>query len=225
MRSPATLRSPSSTLTFLPVGAVRARRSCGSHRWPTRALLSTATPYGCQGDIRNFMGLSSPAHGNSKRACERPQRAAFPSTVECGGYMVLGAGLQAADGGRHEMLGLLGLETSFAKRRLHLGYRCARYLERPSTGSAGATLYGHEFHYATVVATPGLAAGGHCRCRRHRRCRPRLPSRIGHRRFLPPHGPRAIGGSALCFKSDALGFRRDRGSTICIGSECCDRRT
>jgi len=79
----------------------------------------------------------------------------IPIHGECGGYMVLGAGLQAADGGRHEMLGLLGLETSFAKRRLHLGYRCARYLEQSSTGM-GATLYGHEFHYATVVASPDL---------------------------------------------------------------------
>ncbi|MCV4726121.1 cobyrinic acid a,c-diamide synthase, partial [Escherichia coli] len=30
---------------------------------------------------------------------------------ECGGYMVLGAGLEDAEGRRHAMLGLLGLET------------------------------------------------------------------------------------------------------------------
>lgn len=77
-----------------------------------------------------------------------------PIHGECGGYMVLGAGLQDADGTRHEMLGLLGLETSFAKRRLHLGYRCARYLGTSPAGSMGATLYGHEFHYATVLVAP-----------------------------------------------------------------------
>ena len=38
-----------------------------------------------------------------------------PLHGECGGYMVLGAGLEAADGQRHEMLGLLGLETSFRR--------------------------------------------------------------------------------------------------------------
>ena len=44
---------------------------------------------------------------------------------ECGGYMVLGAGLVDADGTRHAMCGLLGLETSFAKRKMQLGYRRA----------------------------------------------------------------------------------------------------
>jgi cobyrinic acid a,c-diamide synthase len=73
---------------------------------------------------------------------------------ECGGYMALGAGLQAADGSRHEMMGLLGLETSFAKRQLHLGYRRARILG-PSLGcAAGTELFGHEFHYATVLGCP-----------------------------------------------------------------------
>lgn len=42
---------------------------------------------------------------------------------ECGGYMTLGETLTDADGNCHEMLGLLPLQTSFAKRKLHLGYR------------------------------------------------------------------------------------------------------
>ncbi|MFN7104951.1 MAG: cobyrinic acid a,c-diamide synthase, partial [Pseudorhizobium sp.] len=42
---------------------------------------------------------------------------------ECGGYMVLGEGLIDAGGERHAMLGLLPLVTSFAARKLHLGYR------------------------------------------------------------------------------------------------------
>ncbi len=73
---------------------------------------------------------------------------------ECGGYMVLGAGLVDAEGLRHPMLGLLGLETSFAARRLHLGYRIARLLGDGALGSAGRELVGHEFHYASVVASP-----------------------------------------------------------------------
>ena len=39
--------------------------------------------------------------------------------------MVLGQGLEDADGERHEMLGLLGHATSFAKRKMNLGYRQA----------------------------------------------------------------------------------------------------
>ncbi|MCK1715376.1 MULTISPECIES: cobyrinate a,c-diamide synthase [unclassified Bradyrhizobium] len=77
-----------------------------------------------------------------------------PVHGECGGYMVLGTGLTAADGVRHEMAGLLGLETSFAKRRMHLGYRLAE-LAAPMPGhDAGARLRGHEFHYSTIVAQP-----------------------------------------------------------------------
>lgn len=73
---------------------------------------------------------------------------------ECGGYMVLGAGLEDADGARHAMLGLLGLETSFAKRRLHLGYRRARLLTGGALGAEATRLVGHEFHYASIVADP-----------------------------------------------------------------------
>jgi cobyrinic acid a,c-diamide synthase len=77
-----------------------------------------------------------------------------PVHGECGGYMVLGAGLVDADGERHEMTGLLGLETSFAKRRMHLGYRQAE-LTAPMPGhAAGARLRGHEFHYASILAQP-----------------------------------------------------------------------
>ena len=60
-----------------------------------------------------------------------------PIHGECGGYMVLGRGLEDADGERHEMTGLLGLETSFAKRKLHLGYRRARLQRDCSLGAEG----------------------------------------------------------------------------------------
>jgi cobyrinic acid a,c-diamide synthase len=77
-----------------------------------------------------------------------------PVHGECGGYMVLGTALTDADGTRHEMVGLLGLETSFAKRRMHLGYRLAE-LAAPMPGhQQGARLRGHEFHYSTIVAQP-----------------------------------------------------------------------
>jgi cobyrinic acid a,c-diamide synthase len=72
---------------------------------------------------------------------------------ECGGYMALGEGLEDADGNRHVMAGLLRLETSFAKRRLHLGYRSARLSADGALGAAGAEILGHEFHYASVLAS------------------------------------------------------------------------
>jgi cobyrinic acid a,c-diamide synthase len=79
-----------------------------------------------------------------------------PMHGECGGYMVLGAGIETADGRRYEMLGLLGLETSFRQRRLHLGYRRARLLPNSAAALVASELWGHEFHYSTVVAHPDL---------------------------------------------------------------------
>ncbi|MEN5298700.1 cobyrinate a,c-diamide synthase [Brucella sp. TWI559] len=67
---------------------------------------------------------------------------------ECGGYMVLGETLEDSSRVRHPMLGLLPLETSFAKRKMHLGYR---KLE-PLAGSPWQVpLSAHEFHYASIV--------------------------------------------------------------------------
>jgi len=86
------------------------------------------------GGLRALANQSVPIHG------------------ECGGYMVLGRGIEDARGVLHSMAGLLRLETSFAKRSLHLGYRRARLLTDCSLGSAGTEIMGHEFHYASVLA-------------------------------------------------------------------------
>jgi cobyrinic acid a,c-diamide synthase len=77
-----------------------------------------------------------------------------PVHGECGGYMVLGEGLEDASGKRHAMLGLLGHTTSFAQRKLHLGYRTALLLAESPIGNAGSVLRGHEFHYARLI-NPG----------------------------------------------------------------------
>lgn len=74
-----------------------------------------------------------------------------PVHGECGGYMVLGMSLEDADGKTHRMAGLLSHATSFAHRRLHLGYREARLLADSPLGMAGARLRGHEFHYAVTI--------------------------------------------------------------------------
>ena len=67
---------------------------------------------------------------------------------ECGGFMTLGTELVDGDGTVHRMLGLLPLATSFARRRLHLGYRHLR----PLAGAPwGRPLAAHEFHYATTL--------------------------------------------------------------------------
>ena len=81
---------------------------------------------------------------------------------ECGGYMVLGEVLVDADGEPHAMAGLLPLATTFAERRLTLGYRTARTLGASPIGPAGARFRGHEFHYARVLHESGDAALFRC---------------------------------------------------------------
>ncbi|MBV8753887.1 MAG: cobyrinate a,c-diamide synthase [Hyphomicrobiales bacterium] len=75
-----------------------------------------------------------------------------PMHGECGGYMVLGEGLIDATGTRHAMTALLGHVTSFAERRLHLGYREAELRAPCAIGAVGARVRGHEFHYASLLS-------------------------------------------------------------------------
>jgi cobyrinic acid a,c-diamide synthase len=94
------------------------------------------------------------------RAGLRVHAATRPVHGECGGYMALGEALVDGDGVAHRMAGLLGLVTSYAKRRLHLGYRRA-VLQRPVAAlPAGSVLAGHEFHYSTIVEQPDAPLAG-----------------------------------------------------------------
>ncbi len=74
---------------------------------------------------------------------------------ECGGYMVLGHGLIDAEGQRHAMAGLLPLETSFAEKQRHLGYRQVVLDVDCFLGKKGASFRGHEFHYTRIVSESG----------------------------------------------------------------------
>lgn len=78
-----------------------------------------------------------------------------PVHGECGGYMVLGRTLEDAEGRTHAMAGLLPVATSFARRRLHLGYRRASWRADTGFARAGETHLGHEYHYATIIADDG----------------------------------------------------------------------
>lgn len=77
-----------------------------------------------------------------------------PVHGECGGFMVLGQELEDAEGNAHRMLGLLGHATSFARRKMNLGYRQATIRMDCPVGKSGTLVRGHEFHYAQVTS-PG----------------------------------------------------------------------
>ena len=77
-----------------------------------------------------------------------------PIHGECGGYMCLGETLIDKDGQGHEMLGLLGLVTSYEKRKFHLGYREAEAICDTKLFANGTSWRGHEFHYSSILSQP-----------------------------------------------------------------------
>ncbi|ODS01108.1 cobyrinic acid a,c-diamide synthase [Methyloceanibacter methanicus] len=141
--------------TFLYPHLVQGWRAQGATLVPFSPLADEGPASDC--DACWLPGGYPELHAGRLAAATRSKTtlAAFAQTRpvhgECGGYMVLGQGLVDGDGTRHAMTGLLGHATSFADRKLHLGYREARLLEPCALGGAGASVRGHEFHYARVI--------------------------------------------------------------------------
>ncbi|MDD9909603.1 MAG: cobyrinate a,c-diamide synthase [Ahrensia sp.] len=92
---------------------------------------------------------------NFLNALRKAADASIPIYGECGGYMVLGKTLTDAEGVGHDMAGLLELETSFAKRRLHLGYRNVSLRDDGPLGEQNQDFAAHEFHYSTAIREEG----------------------------------------------------------------------
>jgi len=84
----------------------------------------------------------------------REHAATKPVHGECGGYMALGTTLIDKEGVAHKMAGLLGVVTSYEKRKFHLGYRQAVLQEAVIGYQRGSRLRGHEFHYSTILEEP-----------------------------------------------------------------------
>ena len=103
--------------------------------------------------------LHLPVLSSAQRFRSTMQQAAARGTAiygECGGYMTLGQRIIDANGTAFEMLGLLDLETSFAKRKLHLGYRQLTPTGHAAWPPQNATpLIGHEFHYTQAISERG----------------------------------------------------------------------
>jgi cobyrinic acid a,c-diamide synthase len=141
--------------TFLYPHIKREWRILGAEIIPFSPLADEAPPADC--DICWLPGGYPELHAGKLASAEsfKAGLKAFSETKpvhgECGGYMVLGEALEDADGMTHAMTGLLSHSTSFAKRKMNLGYRQASLLGRCAIGSTGDVIRGHEFHYARVI--------------------------------------------------------------------------
>jgi len=145
--------------SFIYPHLTRGWRAAGAEIVPFSPLAGEPPPQDC--DVAWLPGGYPELHAGRLAAASRFREGirrfaeTRPVHGECGGYMALGASLTDASGAVHPMAGLLGVETSFEKRRMTLGYREARIASDSGLGAKGALLRGHEFHYATVVKDGG----------------------------------------------------------------------
>jgi cobyrinic acid a,c-diamide synthase len=141
--------------TFVYPHLLASWRKAGAEIVTFSPLADEPPPASC--DVCWLPGGYPELHAGALAAAQtfRTGLASFAQTQpvhgECGGYMVLGEGLEDAGGAGHAMTGLLGHATSFAKRKLHLGYREARLRASSPIGAADTIVRGHEFHYATLM--------------------------------------------------------------------------
>jgi cobyrinic acid a,c-diamide synthase len=141
--------------SFIYPHHLQAWRRAGSEIHPFSPLADEPPPEDC--DVCWLPGGYPELHAGALAAAIRFKAGLTrfaktrPVHGECGGYMVLGEGLEDAAGARHQMAGLLSHSTSFARRKMNLGYRRAELLAPAPIGAAGDVLRGHEFHYASLV--------------------------------------------------------------------------
>lgn len=74
-----------------------------------------------------------------------------PIYAECGGLLYLGRSLTGFDGARHEMSGLLPLDTRMDPAYLVISYVEARTRSDSPLGPAGIVARGQEFHQSRIV--------------------------------------------------------------------------
>ncbi len=93
--------------------------------------------------------------------------------AECGGLMYLGRSVATLDGKRHDMTGVLPVETAMADRLRSLGYvEATAQAGTIWSGEGDATapvLRGHEFHYSQITSDGAPADGWHPAYRLRRR--------------------------------------------------------
>ena len=141
--------------TFLYPHVAAHWRKAGAEIMPFSPLADEAPAPDC--DVCWLPGGYPELHAGRLAAAERFRKGMHqfaerrPIHGECGGFMALGEMLQDAGGENHRMLGLLGHATSFAERKMNLGYRRARLHADCALGPKGTEIRGHEFHYARLT--------------------------------------------------------------------------
>jgi len=128
----------------------------GAELVPFSPLADTALPDGIFG---LYVGGGFPEVYASELAANTAMRSAIAEAArcgaivvaECGGLMYLGRALTDFTGARHQMVGLLPVETAMRAQRLTLGYRTLTARRSNPLLEQGETVRAHEFHYSELA--------------------------------------------------------------------------
>ena len=90
---------------------------------------------------------------NARAAVQKAIFQGMPTYAECGGLMYLCEQITDFQGKSWSMVGVLPTTTVMGKR-LSVGYRQATALQDSPLLSAGAMVWGHEFHHSQLTAMP-----------------------------------------------------------------------
>ena len=210
-RAPIAVRPPGQRIalardaafSFIYPHLVQGWRAAGAEIVPFSPLADEPPPVRLRSVLasRRLSGIACRTLAAAARFRDGLRRFAETRPVhgECGGYMALGQTLVDASGVVHAMAGLLGVETSFEKRRMTLGYREARIASDCALGTSGR-----------APARPRVSLRDH-RCQRRRR-----PLRPCSRRLWGAGSARRLAkrlGHGLVLSRDRRGMRLSLSST------------
>lgn len=130
----------------------------GAELVPWSPLTDTALPADVQGLYLGggFPEVFAQQLTENTRARESVRTAiltGIPTYAECGGLMYLCEQIRDFEGKSWSMVGVLPT-TTVMRKRLTVGYRQATALQDSPLLSAGATVWGHEFHHSQLTAMP-----------------------------------------------------------------------
>lgn len=137
----------------------------GAELVPFSPLADSGLPAGVSGI---YIGGGFPELYARELSANAPMRSSISDAAargtaivaECGGLMYLARALTDLAGDRHEMVGVVPLETAMRAPRLTLGYRTVTARRSNPLLERGQTVRAHEFHYSeqtTPVPTDAVA--------------------------------------------------------------------
>jgi len=130
----------------------------GAELVPWSPLTDTTLPENVQGlyfggGFPEVFAQQLAENTSTREAVQRAVLTGLPTYAECGGLMYLCEQITDFQGQSWSMVGVLPTTTVMGKR-LTVGYRQASALQDSPLLSAGATVWGHEFHHSQLTAMP-----------------------------------------------------------------------